>query len=352
MRLVIDLDDTISVHYNRDFEHARPVMETIEKIRQMKQDGWEIVVYSARGQNSCKGDLALIEQRNREQVERWLRGHKVPFDELRFGKPLGDVYVDDKGISLQDFYAQDFSKQQGNSGLPVYRAGDRILKQCKDAQGMADWYSLARKIGLSVPKVNSVVVDRIDIEYIDGESGYSRDLSIGDLGKIISKIMLMSLYREGAECDVDAIADLIEERAEEPAARRAAGPLMKWLSRYGHVLAGAASFCHGDMTLSNTIFKGDDVYLIDPSDKRNMSSYLVDFGKLLFSIDGGERLLHGTARNYWLHKEELSKVLKMNGWLEAATAMECFHWVRMLKYFPNEHENIINTIADVARRLE
>ena len=69
----------------------------------MKDDGWEIVIYSARGQVSCKGDLKEIERKNRPVVEEWLKRHNVPCDELVFGKPIGDIYIDDKGMSLDDF---------------------------------------------------------------------------------------------------------------------------------------------------------------------------------------------------------------------------------------------------------
>ena len=352
MIFVFDLDDTISRHRNRDFEHAEPIEKTITKIRKLHADGAEIVIYSARGQNSCKGDLRLIEERNRSQVERWLREHDVPYDRLVFGKPLGDVYVDDKGMSLDSFWKYDFSRLHGNSGEPVFRAGNRVIKQCRNAQMMADWYKKAESIGISVPTVNSVVLNKIDIEYLDGICGSKKDLTAADLGRLIAQIMLMSVHREDAECDVGAIHRMISERASIVGAEDQFESLHRFLTIHEKKIQSNASFCHGDFTLSNTVFVGNEVFLIDPSDKTNMSTFLMDFGKLLFSLDGGEALLNkDCTRDYSDRRKELERVLATNEWLTTATAMEAVHWLRMLKYFPDRQPEILEKAMEDAGRL-
>lgn len=352
MIFVFDLDDTISRHRNRDFEHAEPIEKTITKIRQLHADGAKIVIYSARGQNSCRGDLRLIEERNRSQVETWLREHEVPYDRLAFGKPLGDVYVDDKGISLSSFWKYDFTKLHGNSGEPVFRAGNRVIKQCRNAQVMADWYKKASEIGISVPTVNSVVLNKIDIEYIDGISGNRKDLTAADLGRLVSQIMLMSVHREEAKCDVGALHRMISERASIVGAEDQFDILHGFFAAREMKIQRSASFCHGDFTLSNTIFVGNEVFLIDPSDKTEMSTFLMDFGKLLFSLDGGEALLtEDCKRDYSDRRKELVKVLDTNEWLMEATAIEAVHWLRMLKYFPRRQPEILRKATEVAKRL-
>ena len=352
MRIVIDLDDTISRHRNRDFEHAQPISETIEKLRELHAQGFEIVIYSSRGQNSCKGELSLIEKRNRAQVETWLHANDVPFDRLVFGKPLGDIYVDDKGISLQTFWESSFSQLHGNSGEPVYRAGSRVIKQNKNAQLMADWFAKASAIGLSVPKVNSVVLDKIDMEFINGVSGNKKALTPAELGKLISLIMLMSVHRENAECDVKAIHDIITERASIINAEQQFSSLHAYFEKNEDRIRNSASFCHGDFTLSNTVFVGNEVYLIDPSDKTDISTFLNDFGKLLFSLDGGENLLDSHCINdYTARRDELGKVLSTNGWLMDAIAFEAVHWLRMLKYFPNRRGEITEKAKEIVKRL-
>ena len=33
-------------------------------------------------------------------VIEWLNKHKIPYDELHFGKPVADYYVDDKAVRM------------------------------------------------------------------------------------------------------------------------------------------------------------------------------------------------------------------------------------------------------------
>ena len=335
MVFVFDLDDTISVHRNRDFENAAPIPETIEKIRRLREEGHEIVIYSSRGQNSCKGDLELIEARNREQVERWLHRNGVPYGRLVFGKPLGDVYVDDKGISLKEFLDGEYCKLEGNSGATIFRAGERVVKQCKSPREEADWYEAARKRGLRVPKVNSVVLDKIDIEFLHGTPGNQKDLSAADLSQIISQIMLMSLFEPIEIFDVDKYVQFTRGRLEIAGWQNNFPRLIDFLKRHADEIRHLSSFCHGDLSLSNIIFTADGLYLIDPSARTEFSSFLIDFAKLQFSLNGGEQLLHGGERppEYDLRLSELSRALSREGWGTLVTAMETVHWIRMLRYF-------------------
>lgn len=352
MRIVFDLDDTISVHYNRDFANATPVKATIEKIRTLKNDGCEIYIYSARGQNSCKGDLTLIEERNRAQIEKWLKDHEVPCDRLVFGKPLGDLYVDDKGISLADFLNGEYRKLQGNSGSEIYQAGDRVVKRCKDARQQADWYARAKEIGIRTPKVLSVVLDTINVEYIKGETGNRKKLSRADLGQIISQIMLMSLHKAEKLFEVESYVAFTTKRLAIAGWESRFDKLLAALKENADVFIKNSTFSHGDLSLSNTIFSAEGLYLIDPSPRTEYSTFLNDFAKLMFSLDGGEQLLHGGSRplEYDARLDELSETLAENGWYRIVRAMEAVHWIRMLGYFKGDEERA--KIWEKAKGLE
>ena len=340
MKIVFDLDDTISVHYNRDFANAVPIKETVEKIRKLKRDGCEIYIYSARGQNSCQGDLALIEKRNRAQIEDWLEKNNVPHDRLIFGKPLGDLYVDDKGISLAEFLCGEYGMLKGNSGSEVYRAGDRVIKKCRDARQQADWYAKAQEIGIKTPKVISVVLDTISIEYVNGETGNKKKLSKAELGQIASQIMLMSLHRADTPFDSLGYIAFTKKRLALAGWECCFGKLLAYLKENADVFSKNSTFSHGDLSLSNTIFSKNGLYLIDPSVRTEYSTFLNDFAKLRFSLDGGEQLLHGGERpqEYDTRLSELSEILSENGWSRITKAMEAVHWIRMLGYFERDED--------------
>ena len=100
--LVIDIDDTISFTFNRDFDNSIPNQAVIDRINQLHEEGWKIILFTARGGKSCN-TLEEKELKYRAITERWLKKHNVQYDELMFGKPNADYYVDDKNISLDEF---------------------------------------------------------------------------------------------------------------------------------------------------------------------------------------------------------------------------------------------------------
>lgn len=99
---VIDLDDTICFTENRDFENSTPYKEVINKINELYDKGWKIIIATARGAKSCK-TLEEREIKYRDITENWLKKNNVKYHELVFGKPNADYYVDDKNLSIEEF---------------------------------------------------------------------------------------------------------------------------------------------------------------------------------------------------------------------------------------------------------
>lgn len=99
---VIDLDDTICFTKNRDFEHSKPNKTVINKINELYEKGWNIIIYTARGAKSCK-TLEEREKKYRKITEKWLVNNDVYYNELIFGKMNADYYVDDKNMSIEEF---------------------------------------------------------------------------------------------------------------------------------------------------------------------------------------------------------------------------------------------------------
>ena len=100
--IVVDIDDTISFTYNRDFINSVPNQPVIDKINQLYNEGWNIILFTARGGKSCN-TLEEKEKKYRLVTENWLIKHNVKYNILMFGKPNADYYVDDKNISVDEF---------------------------------------------------------------------------------------------------------------------------------------------------------------------------------------------------------------------------------------------------------
>ena len=100
--IVMDLDDTICYTENRDFANSKPNVNVINKINELYDKGWKIIIFTARGGKSCN-TLEEKEKKYRNITEKWLQKNNVQYDELIFGKMNADYYVDDKNMSIEEF---------------------------------------------------------------------------------------------------------------------------------------------------------------------------------------------------------------------------------------------------------
>lgn len=103
-KLVIDLDGTLcSQEKSGTYHLAKPKMDVIHKVNSLWTDGWSVTIHTARGMETCEGDIRKIEETYRKMTEEWLKENRVCYDELVFGKPSGTYYVDDKNLTIEWF---------------------------------------------------------------------------------------------------------------------------------------------------------------------------------------------------------------------------------------------------------
>lgn len=88
--LCFDLDGTLCTNTGGAYEAAEPYPWAIRRLEALVAAGHRIIILTARG--SATG--IDWEPLTRRQLELW----GVPYDELRFGKPSADVYVDDRAV--------------------------------------------------------------------------------------------------------------------------------------------------------------------------------------------------------------------------------------------------------------
>jgi len=109
-RLVVDLDGTICRQVSSDKYHlAAPIADVIRKVNAFYDAGWHVTVFTARGM-ATYGDHYAAWTAHGPMTERWLTDNGVKFDQLLFGKPAGDIYVDDRGLTPQFFVEMEVPK--------------------------------------------------------------------------------------------------------------------------------------------------------------------------------------------------------------------------------------------------
>lgn len=97
MRICIDLDGVICRlrEPGQDYADLQPVDGAVEKLRQLKAAGHYLIINTARHMKTCQGNVGLVVARKGAVTLDWLARHEVPYDEIHFGKPHAQVYIDD-----------------------------------------------------------------------------------------------------------------------------------------------------------------------------------------------------------------------------------------------------------------
>lgn len=338
--LVFDIDDTICVHKNRDYPNAEPIQATIDKINRLKQQGYRIKLYTARGQNSCNGDLALIQQRNEAVLTDWLDRHGVQYDELIFGKPLGDWYIDDKAMSLDTFLQAPFKTLKGGSGSGVYLEDRTVIKHSSKAKSEREWYRRAETTGIiHTPRIHSITLDTLYMEYIDGAA-------LADcLSKRTLRQLVETVYRIAHIPDAASDLQKYTQNLFTHDAGKNTIAIAKELERLADEISSRVSFSHGDLALSNVINRRGTLYFIDPNYKGDFSSYILDLAKIRFSLTGYEFKFGFSDANLIGFREYFdTKLVRKKGDLQLVKLFEITHWIRIYKYRTAQQREQVETI--------
>ena len=104
MKYVFDIDGTICKTNDADYENSLPIMERINKINSLYDDGHTIVYFTARGMGRTGGNrdavYELFYPLTKGQLIKW----KAKHHELILGKPDADFFIDDKGTNDHIFF--------------------------------------------------------------------------------------------------------------------------------------------------------------------------------------------------------------------------------------------------------
>ncbi len=102
--IAFDLDDTLCTRSSNEgavekYNTCEPIDSMIKIVNDLYDKGYRIIIYTARGMTSFKGNKNKIEENlyslTLEQLERW----NVKFHQLVMGKEHYDILIDDKVVN-------------------------------------------------------------------------------------------------------------------------------------------------------------------------------------------------------------------------------------------------------------
>lgn len=90
-----DIDGVLCDDLLGDYQNSKPRKDIISKINRLYEQGNTIKIFTGRGSKTG------IDWREftKKQLESW----GVKYHQLIFGKPVADVFIDDKAINIRDW---------------------------------------------------------------------------------------------------------------------------------------------------------------------------------------------------------------------------------------------------------
>lgn len=131
MKYFIDLDNTLCYTQSNDYEKSKPNVERINYVRELKNSGHHVTIWTARGSSSGFDHSELT----KTQLAEW----NVPYDELVMGKPSYDCCIDDKSFNVDDYWcvppppppscqcSESSSNSTGSTGSTVKRMKSEVV---------------------------------------------------------------------------------------------------------------------------------------------------------------------------------------------------------------------------------
>ena len=106
--IVVDIDGTLCniKKKNENYIDILPKKDVLNTLRNYKEKGFYIILYTSRQMRTYKGNIGRINANTAKVLFEWLDKYNIPYDEIHFGKPWcgrNGFYVDDKAIRPSEF---------------------------------------------------------------------------------------------------------------------------------------------------------------------------------------------------------------------------------------------------------
>ena len=105
MRICVDLDGVICELRRPDQSYADvgPRPGAVEALSRLRAAGNEIIIHTARHMRTTGGNVGRVVALQGETTLAWLRHHGIEYDEIHFGKPHADIYIDDNALRFESW---------------------------------------------------------------------------------------------------------------------------------------------------------------------------------------------------------------------------------------------------------
>ncbi len=97
---MIDLDGVLCPIKLPDqtYDELEPLPGAVEGLRALRAEGHYVIIQTARHMATCDSNIGRVMKKLGLLTLQWLENHGFEYDEIYFGKPNADLYIDDRGF--------------------------------------------------------------------------------------------------------------------------------------------------------------------------------------------------------------------------------------------------------------
>lgn len=101
LRICFDLDNTLVTYPEipGDYSTVKPIKKMIDLLLFFKKQGHEIIIYTARRMETHKSNIGKVIKDIAMTTFVTLEKFGILYDEIIFGKPIADIYIDDRAMN-------------------------------------------------------------------------------------------------------------------------------------------------------------------------------------------------------------------------------------------------------------
>ncbi|ARF10015.1 hypothetical protein Indivirus_8_5 [Indivirus ILV1] len=356
MRICFDLDNTLVSfpEIKGDYTTVKPIINNINFLRYLKNLGHTIIIYTARRMNTHNGNIGKCLYDIGKITFDTLEKFNIQYDEIYFGKPYADVYIDDLALNCHSnmekelgFYMdkidpRKFNKLEINNINTIKKMSNNLESEIYyyknipicikdmfpifiDYDYNNTWYLIEKIDGINVSHlyVNELLTENTLIHIMNSINRIHN--SIKD--ENIDKLNIYSNYCDKLKNRYDTYDYSIYKNS-----KNVFNYLYNELEKYENEEKGQYGVIHGDTVLTNILInRYDKIKFIDMRGKLGniltiKGDIFYDWAKLFQSLVGYDKVLQNknisnnyekhmidVFKNYFIDKfsEEQFKILKI-----------------------------------------
>jgi len=176
LRICFDLDNTLVTHptIHGDYSSVLPIQRNIDYLKLLHRLGHTIIIYTARRFRTHSGNVGAIVADIGKVTFDTLDKFNIPYDEIFFGKPYAQYYIDDLAVNANSsldkalgIYDTDIAPRSFNK---VEYTDNTVIKHTSN-EGEVYWYkNIPESLQKYFPEVVSIQDNKIELERINGVS--------------------------------------------------------------------------------------------------------------------------------------------------------------------------------------